>query len=194
MLIAVHRFLQHLLLAYLVWRWNRKKCVHIARPEFLSSSARVELQPDGYGVGGRITIGSGARISDGVVLAPYGGSIEIGCNVYIGPYAVLYGHGGLSIGDDVMIAAHTTIIPSNHGFSSLDEPIRKQRAVEVGITINDNVWIGSGVRVLDGVIIGRGSVVGAGSVVTKSLPENSISCGIPAKVIRSRAKATTGVR
>ena len=178
-------------LAGRLWRWNHAKGVHIAKPEFLSSSLRIELRPDGFAVGGVVTVLPGARISDGVILAPYGGSITIGRNVYIGPYAVLYGHGGLFIGDDVMIAAHTTIVPTNHSFSSSNQPIRSQPASQFGITIMDDVWIGSGVCILDGVTIGRGSVIGASSVVTKSVPDYSIAVGVPAKVIRTRHTITT---
>jgi acetyltransferase-like isoleucine patch superfamily enzyme len=53
-----------------------------------------------------------------------------------------------------------------------------------GIEIQDNCWIGTGVRILDGVSIGSGSVIGAGSVVTKDIPSNSIAVGVPAKVIK----------
>jgi len=40
------------------------------------------------------------------------------------------------------------------------------------------------VIVLGGVTIGNGSVIAAGSVVTKSIPENVLAGGVPAKVIR----------
>uniref|UniRef100_A0ACD5GX85 DapH/DapD/GlmU-related protein n=1 Tax=Desertifilum tharense IPPAS B-1220 TaxID=1781255 RepID=A0ACD5GX85_9CYAN len=45
-----------------------------------------------------------------------------------------------------------------------------QGATYKGITIEDDCWLGCGVKVLDGVTIGRGSVIGAGSVVTKNIP------------------------
>ena len=52
--------------------------------------------------------------------------------------------------------------------------------------IEDDCWIGSGVRILDGVTIGHGSIVGAGAVVTKSIPPYSIAVGVPAKVVSQR--------
>jgi acetyltransferase-like isoleucine patch superfamily enzyme len=169
-----------------VWCWNQMEGVQIAKPDFVANSVRIQLQPDGIPVGGLINVGPGATISDGAILAPQGGSITIGRNVYIGPYAVLHGQGGLVIGDDVMIASHATIIPANHSFSSRDELIRMQRHSTLGIKILDDVWIGSGVSVLDGVTIGRGCVIGAGSVVTKSIPDYSVACGVPAEVMRTR--------
>mgnify|MGYP001323331499 CR=1 FL=1 len=60
-------------------------------------------------------------------------------------------------------------------------------AASDGIVIENDVWLGTGVRVLDGVTIGEGAVVGAGSVVTKSIPSYAIAVGVPAKVIKYRS-------
>ena len=49
-------------------------------------------------------------------------------------------------------------------------------------TIGDNVTIGAGAKVLGPITIGANTVVGANAVVTKSIPANSITVGIPAKV------------
>ena len=56
------------------------------------------------------------------------------------------------------------------------------------IKIEDSVWIGEDVIVQKGVVIGCGSVVGAKAVVTKSLPKNTLSVGIPAKVIKENIR------
>ncbi|MBR4721093.1 MAG: acyltransferase [Clostridia bacterium] len=53
------------------------------------------------------------------------------------------------------------------------------------IVIGDNVFIGAGSTVLPGVTIGKNSIVGAGSLVTKSIPENSVAAGVPARVIKT---------
>jgi acetyltransferase-like isoleucine patch superfamily enzyme len=52
--------------------------------------------------------------------------------------------------------------------------------------IEDDCWLGDGVKVLDGVTIGRGSVIGAGAVVTKDIPPFSVAVGVPARVIKTR--------
>jgi len=132
------------------------------------------------------SIADNVRISPFVFIDPGCGSIVIGSNCSINPCCVIYGHGGLTIGDYVRIAAGTVIIPANHRFDDLDRPISRQGLHLKGIQIDDNVWIGSGCRILDGVHIASGCVVGSGSVVTKSLPRNSVAVGVPARVIRYR--------
>ncbi|MBA2585639.1 MAG: maltose acetyltransferase, partial [Chthoniobacterales bacterium] len=50
--------------------------------------------------------------------------------------------------------------------------------------IGDNVWIGMNAVILKGVAIGENSVVAAGAVVTKSVPENCVVAGNPAKIVK----------
>lgn len=101
--------------------------------------------------------------------------IEIGDNSYLGPYVCMAGPGNIRIGQNCQIASHSGIYANNHRDYGLS---RK------GVEIEDNCWIGSGVRILDGVTIGRGSVIGAGAVVTKNIPPDSIAVGVPAKPIK----------
>lgn len=56
------------------------------------------------------------------------------------------------------------------------------------IRIGDNVFIGANATVLPGVSIGNNSVIGANSVVTKSVPENTVVAGNPARVVCSLAE------
>lgn len=101
--------------------------------------------------------------------------IEIGENSYIGPYVCMAGPGNINIGKNCQIASHSGVYANNHRDYGLSCE---------GIEIEDNCWIGSGVRILDGVTIGRGSVIGAGAVVTKNIPCDSIAVGVPAKAIK----------
>jgi acetyltransferase-like isoleucine patch superfamily enzyme len=73
-----------------------------------------------------------------------------------------------------------------HGFVRGDIPIRHQPPTVGKVVIEDDVWLGMGVKILPGVTIGRGSVIGAGSVVDRSIPSGSVAVGIPCKVIRQR--------
>ena len=53
------------------------------------------------------------------------------------------------------------------------------------ITIGDNIFTGNNVLLLPGVKIGNNVVIGASAIVTKSIPDNSLAVGCPAKVIKS---------
>ncbi len=139
--------------------------------------------------GDNISLGEQSYVLRGALIHTYGGNIRIGRRTGINPYCVLYGHGGLEIGDDVLIATSCVIIPANHNFDRLDVPINQQGLTCKGIQIEDNVWLGAHVTVLDGVRIGRGAVIGAGAVVTKDIPAEAIAVGVPARVIGSRRTA-----
>jgi len=164
----------------------------LKRDRFLHQSVKVfpnvVLNTTG---GGSITIGEKTELLYGVLLMTYGGNIKIGKNCSINPYTVLYGHGNLTIGNNVLIAGHTLIIPANHKFDDINIPINRQGETKKGITIEDNVWIGSGCRILDGVTIGKGAIIAAGAVVNKDVTSNTIVGGVPAKFIKNR-KITYG--
>ncbi|MBI5233963.1 MAG: acyltransferase [Deltaproteobacteria bacterium] len=136
--------------------------------------------------GSSIVIGAGTWLHYHCILRTFGGWIRMGENCSVNPFAILYGHGGLEIGDNVRIAPQVVIAPMNHGFKDLESPIRQQDITGKGIKIGDDVWIGAGAIVLDGVTIGEGTVIGAGAVVTKDIPPYSIAVGVPARVIKKR--------
>ncbi|ACZ09948.1 Putative acetyltransferase SACOL2570 [Sebaldella termitidis] len=57
------------------------------------------------------------------------------------------------------------------------------------VIIKDRVWLSEGVTVLKGVVIENDCIVGAKSLVTKSIDKsNSLSAGIPAKIIKEKVK------
>jgi acetyltransferase-like isoleucine patch superfamily enzyme len=169
-----------------VIRLNLEPEIRIASSATLGRGATIQTASDGRRFGGSVLVRDGVILSDGVVVATYGGAIEIGAGVYVGPYCVLYGHGGLAIGRNTMIGAHTVIVPANHGFARVDVPMNAQPLTREGIEIGEDVWIGAGCRVLDGVRIGDGAVIGAGAVVTRDIDAHAVAMGVPARVVRSR--------
>jgi acetyltransferase-like isoleucine patch superfamily enzyme len=133
-----------------------------------------------------IEIGKDTLIGPAAMLFSSQGHIRVGDHCSINPFCVLYGQGNLTIGNWVRIAAHTVIVTSNHVFDDPHKPIKTQGLTKRGVTIEDDVWIGAGARILDGCRIGKGSVVGAGSVVTRSVDPYTIVVGAPARVIGTR--------
>ncbi len=154
--------------------------VSLGSPRLLA--AGIDCRP-GYGSRcGTITISDGAWIEQGVVLHAFGGSIRIGRDVFLGPQTVIYGHGGVEIGDACLIAMHCRIVSSNHTVPPFGTDIRSQPDILLPTKIGRDVWLGAGVTVLGGVTIGDGCIVGAGSVVTKDVPPGAIVHGIPATI------------
>ena len=159
-------------------------CVSIGKGCDIEYDAQL-LTMDKWG-SGDICIGSNSYIGHNAQIIPAGQGVIIGCNTTINSYTVIYGQGGVKIGNGVRIAAHCVIVPSNHIFDNPHEYIYKQGMSCKGILIEDDVWIGAGVKVLDGVRIGKGCVIGANSVVTHSTEPYGVYVGIPARKIKSR--------
>jgi acetyltransferase-like isoleucine patch superfamily enzyme len=133
-----------------------------------------------------IQIGPECELGRCVELNPWGGRIRLGRQVFIGPCVVIYGHGGVEIGDFSLISMHCCILSSNHTIPTQNKIIRHQPDILLPTTIGRDCWLGAGVTVLGGVQIGDGCVVGAGAVITKDLPQYSIANGVPARVIGQR--------
>ncbi|MEO7913368.1 MAG: acyltransferase [Roseiflexaceae bacterium] len=111
-------------------------------------------------------------------------TVSMGRHSTINPFAVLRGQ--VTLGDGVRVGAHSSLLGFNHTFALLDRPVYQQPMSSRGITVGDDVWIGSHVVVVDGVTIGEHSVIGAGAVVTRDVPPYSVVAGNPAKVLRDR--------
>lgn len=158
---------------------------------------------------GRISIGEKVLIDDGVVLDAKGvtSTIELGnqilvgrnsilsCHdarirmrsfVSIGPFCFFASKSHIDIGSNVSIGSGTHLLAGGHMMEDPDTPIIQQARVSKGIVLEDDVWVGTGVKILDGVVVGHGSVVGAGAVVNKDVPAWAVVLGNPARVVQKR--------
>lgn len=117
--------------------------------------------------------------------------LHFGNDVQINDFVHIVASKKVTIGNNVLIASKVFITDCEHGSykgneedsSPLTAP-KERKLSSDAVCIEDNVWIGESVSILPGVTIGKGSVIGANSVVTKSIPENSVAVGSPAKVIK----------
>jgi serine O-acetyltransferase len=119
-----------------------------------------------------------SRFLTGIEIHP---AVEIGNNLFID-------HGmGIVIGE-------TTIIKNNVKiYQGVTLGGTKSTKKKRHPTINDNVTIGAGAKVLGPIIVGKNSKIGANSVVTKNVPANNTVIGIPARVIDNSTGYGSGI-
>lgn len=120
--------------------------------------------------------GEGTSIYDSSLVL---GDVSVGNNTWIGPYTVLDGSAGLSIGDNCSISAgvqiytHDTVQWATSGGSAQPEraPVR----------IGSRCYIGPNTIISKGVTIGDGCIIGANSLVNRDVPSNIKAWGTPAR-------------
>ncbi|NTF40826.1 DapH/DapD/GlmU-related protein [Rhizobium rhizogenes] len=137
---------------------------------------------------GDVRIGERVHFRKGVVIDAQEGSIEVGNHVSFNEYSILLGRGGISIGNDVRIAAHAMVVSFDHNFDDLTQPIRLQGVTKKPIVIEDDVWIGAGAKILGGAHIARGCVIGANAVVKGKTEPYGIYVGAPARLLKRRGE------
>ena len=96
---------------------------------------------------------------------------------------------GIEIGQNVWIGPYVRLISMNHNVNDYADYVEAPP-----ISISDDCWLGAGATLLPGVMLGPHTVVGAGAVVTRSFPEgNCVIAGNPARIVRSLPPYAGGV-
>jgi UDP-N-acetylbacillosamine N-acetyltransferase len=104
-------------------------------------------------------VGLGSVIASGAVVTP---GVRLGANVIINTCASVDHH--CVIGDGAHICPGVRLAG--------------------GVSVGRGAWVGIGATVIEDIKIGAGTVVGAGAVVVRDVPENTLVCGVPARVVR----------
>ncbi|HXW68853.1 MAG TPA: hypothetical protein VEJ88_04530 [Dissulfurispiraceae bacterium] len=89
-----------------------------------------------------------------------------------------------------MFGPNVTIVTGDHNTSQIGmymfDVKEKLPENDMPVTIQSDVWVGTGVIITKGVTVGTGSIVAAGALVRNDVPPYSIVAGVPARVIRRR--------
>lgn len=115
------------------------------------------------------------------------GGIILGENSYISDRSTIQASKGytVSVGVGCHIASNVRIftdsVQADSDFSIKPVPIKSGN-----VCISDFCWIGANVFINPGILIGSNSVVGANAVVTKNIPAGEIWGGVPARCIRKK--------
>lgn len=115
------------------------------------------------------------------------GYIRIGKKTHIDVFSILYGRGGLTIGDNCAISSGVTIYSQSNQYDVDPSVLIIEQPVKYApVIIGDDVWIGTRAIILPGVNISDGAVIGAGALVNKNVESRTIVAGVPATVIGHR--------
>ena len=136
-----------------------------------------------------IDIGDGVFLGRGTILSCKDGDIRLGDHTNLGFHCEVFSGSTVTVGRHGLFAAQAYLVGGGHEFEAAEAAVIDQPRTSKGIVLGDNVWLGTGAKVLDGVRIGSGAVVGANAVVNADLPEGAIAAGVPARVLRQRAAA-----
>jgi carbonic anhydrase/acetyltransferase-like protein (isoleucine patch superfamily) len=116
---------------------------------FPSVTPSARIAPSAQLVGD-VRVGEGCVIDHGAVLASSGAPVVLGTGSVVMANAVIRSAGG----------AHRPAFETNIGEDVVVGPLTSL----VGCTVEDAVYIATGVMVFQGVVVGRGSRLGAGSI------------------------------
>lgn len=107
--------------------------------------------------------------------------VHVGENTWIGPFVILDGTGGLSIGSNCSISAGVQIYSHDSVKWAISGGTEKYEYAPVHI--GDNCYIGPNTIIAKGVAIGNRCVIGANSLVLNDIPSGSKAFGTPCRVI-----------
>lgn len=164
------------------------KKIHLGKNVVISEGSVLDARHD---LDDRaLVLGDDVMLSVNVMISCKNGCVSIGARTGLSAHTIIHATNNcpVRIGEDCIIGPQCYIAGGgNYNHDNLDVPIREQGiADDGGVSLQNNIWLGAKVTVLGGVTMHAGSIAGAGSVVSRDVPENSISAGVPARVIRHR--------
>ena len=92
----------------------------------------------------------------------------------------------ITLHDNVRLSSNVSLITHDGSVHTLKQQDRYKKIPIHGygkIEIDDNTFIGANAIILPNIYIGKNCIIGAGSVVTKSIPDNCVAAGVPARII-----------
>lgn len=166
-----------MLLGHRLWRIGR---MLLYRPLFGSYGRNFRFDPDGDYTYRTIHVGHDVHLGMRPTLNATRATIRIGSKVMFGPEVTIRG------------GNHRIDMVGRFMFDVTDAEKRPED--DLGVVIDDDVWVGTRAVITHGVTVGRGAVVGAGAVVTRNVPPYAVVAGVPARVIRFRWDVETILR
>ncbi len=143
----------------------------------------VELE---IGRDATLRLGRWSWIGHGTKIRVHEGEVSIGAKSVLGQECTISAYQRIEIGRECIVADRVMLIDFDHGVVEVERAIRHQGIYKRDVIVGHNCWVGYGACILRGATVGDNSVIGTSSVVTRDLPANSVSAGVPARVLRMR--------
>jgi sugar O-acyltransferase (sialic acid O-acetyltransferase NeuD family) len=132
----------------------------------LSARFAVLVHPRAW-IGRNVRLGEGCVVCAGAAITT---DIVLNEHVHVNILA--------TIGHDTVIGSFVTLSPGAN--------------VSGNVNLGEGCDIGTGVSIIPGVSVGAWSTIGAGASVIRSIPENTIAVGVPAKVVKQKEPGWKG--
>jgi acetyltransferase-like isoleucine patch superfamily enzyme/glycosyltransferase involved in cell wall biosynthesis len=131
----------------------------------------------------------GAKLGHGVRIRPTAlveipWNLELGDDVVIGDYAIIYSLGKITVGRAATISQYAHLCAGTHDYTSRKFPLLKPP-----IVIGEEVWIAADAFIGPNVKVGDRAVVGARATVVKDIPSDQVVVGPNATIVKQRILA-----
>jgi len=165
------------------WRalLQRNRIGFLGKKVFIDKNVELQRFPKNISIDNHAVLKEGSRICACNERA----KITIGENTTVGFHSFIFASENITIGNDCLIAPFVYIVDSDHS-AEKGKLINQQPNMTSSVKIGNDVWIGTGAKILKGTTIEDGAVIAAGAVVSGLVKSNEIFGGIPAKKISER--------
>ena len=172
--------------ARLLARWARLKLRWRGRLRtdgvcFVGPGVTFEIGPQAV-----VHLGRWCWIGHGSKIRAHEGEVRIGAKTVMGQECTISAFQHVSVGRECILADRVMLIDFDHGVVDVDRPIRAQGIYKRDVRVGNNVWVGYGACFLRGVTVGDNCIVGSSAVVTRDVPDDAVTGGVPARVLRMR--------
>lgn len=161
--------------------FNKFKMKHCGIGVYFEGNTQIMRYPDNISVDDYAVVKEGSRIC----ACNSEATISIGKNTTVGYHTFIFSSNSITIGNDCLIAPFAYLVDSDHGIEKSSN-INQQPNTTSPISIGNDVWIGTGAKILKGTTIGDGAVIAAGSLVKSDVEPYTIVGGTPAVKIGER--------
>lgn len=157
-----------------LWLQRRRE----VNDKFNRSLPLADYVVDRWSKARELGFGEGSSVYDSVLVL---GEVEVGKDTWVGPFVVLDGSGGLTIGAHCSISAGVQIY--SHDTVAWAVSGGLAAATHAPTSIGDNCYIGPYTVIAKGTRIGAGCVIGAHSLVLDDIETGSKAHGTPCRVV-----------